>query len=202
VERVDRLPQPRLCLHVSQLAVVVHRNMDGVLVVRDRRLRRLRREVHRLRDVRLQLVVSLGGGLLLAMTSPPQRTSARSWVVMPALDSGTAATRPKYPLEGNALVLYRGAEAYVALEDRAAQDELAHRADVRLLTDGEALAFEHSLPFLIAPVDRSRDGRVGLGDVVSWFTRRLGIHECTGCRRRKRRLNRVVVWRWWARAEQ
>jgi hypothetical protein len=201
VERVDRLSQPRLCQHVSQLAVVVHRDVDGVPVVRDRRLRRLRREVHRLRDLQLRLVVSMGGGLLRAMTSPPQQKSARSWIVMPALDSGTAATRLKYPLEGNALVLYRGAEAYVALEDRSVRDELMRHVDVRLLTDREGLAFEQSLPFPIAPVDRS-DRRVGLGDVVSWFTRRFGISECTGCRRRKRRLNRVVVWRWWARAER
>ena len=143
----------------------------------------------------------MGGGLLRAMTSPPQSRSARSWVVVPALDGGTAATRPKYPLEGNALVLYRGAEAYVALEDRAVRDELVRHDDVRLLTDSEALAFEQSLPFPIAPVDRW-DRRIGLGDVVSWLTRQLGISECTGCRRRKRRLNRVVVWRWWARAEQ
>ena len=121
---------------------------------------------------------------------------------MPALDGGTAATRPKYPLEGNAFVVYRGAEAYVALEDRAVQDEIVRHVDVRLLSDGEGLAFEQSLPFPIAPVDRSADRRIGLGDVVSWFTRRLGIRECTGCRRRKRRMNRVVVWRWWARAEQ
>jgi hypothetical protein len=120
---------------------------------------------------------------------------------MPALESGTAATHPKYPFEGSALILYRGVTAYVALEDRAAQDEVARHPDVRVLTDSESREFEESLPFPVAPVDPSPDRPVGLGDVLSWFTRRLRIRECAGCGRRRRRLNEIVVWRWWVRGK-
>lgn len=198
---MDRLPQPRLRVDVSQRSLGVHRHLDGVLLVRRRQMRGLCPQVQRVCNLQLQLVVSLGGRLLLAMTSASQRTSARSWVAMPTLESGTASTHLKYPLEGNALVLYRGETAYVALEDRTAQDEVARHPDVHVLTDSESREFEESLPFPVAPVDPFPDRAVRLGDVVSWLTARLRIRECAGCRRRKRRLNEIIVWRWWVRVK-
>jgi hypothetical protein len=202
VERVDRLSQPRLRVDLSQRALGLHRNLDGVLLVRRRPLRRLCPQVQCLCNVQLQLVVPLGVRLLLAMTSSSRRVGGRSWIAMPALEGGTAAVHLKYPLEGNALVLYRGETAYVALEDRTAQDKVVRHPDVHLLTDRESREFEESLPFPAVPLDPAPDGAVRLGDVVSWLTTRLRIRECADCRRRKRRLNKIGVWGWWARAKQ
>jgi hypothetical protein len=124
--------------------------------------------------------------------------ASRVWVEMPAIASATGTARPKYSFEGNALVIYRGETAYVSFEHERAPDELAHHPDVRVLADGEGREFEESLPFPILPPTVRRRG-IGLGDMISWLTGRIGIEECAGCRRRKRQLNRVSVWGWWAR---
>lgn len=39
------------------------------------------------------------------------------------------------------------------------------------------------------------DDGIGLGDLVAALTKRLGIRECDGCRRRKAALNRVKLGR-------
>lgn len=140
--------------------------------------------------------MSLGGWLLLAMTSALGRIASRAWVKMPALESMTAAAHPKYVFKGNALVIYRGESAYVAFDDETDRDELAHHSDVHVLTDSEGREFEESLPFPVSPPTPRRNRVIGLGDVISWLTRRIGIAECSGCGARRGRLNKIVLWGW------
>lgn len=123
---------------------------------------------------------------------------SRSWLEMPTHGSATADPRPKYELEADALVIYRGDAVFVALQDEAVQENLVRHVDVRALSDEEGREFEASLPVPLAPPERPT-GRIGLGDLVSWFARRVGIRECAGCRKRRRGLNRIPVWGWWAR---
>jgi hypothetical protein len=198
VERVDRLPLSRLRVDVPQFALGLFGHLGGILLVRRRRVRWLRLEMFSLRHVRLQLVVSLGCGLLLAMRSQPRRMASRVWVEMPIVASATATERPKYSFEGNALAFYHGNRAYVSFEDERAPDELAHYSDVRVLTDSEGRELEKGLPFPMVPTVVPRRG-IGLGDAISWLTGRIGIDECAGCRRRKSQLNRVSIWGWWTR---
>jgi hypothetical protein len=126
------------------------------------------------------------------------------WVEMPAIDSRTASTRPKYPFAADALVVYRADSAFVALNDQQVRDELAGHSDVRVLSERERVEFEQSLPFqgpLIVGTPSQVGRSVGLGDIVSSLTRRLGIRECSGCGKRKSRLNSITVWRWRAKSE-
>jgi len=53
-----------VCIDMLDVAVRVHRDMGRVLLVRGGRVRRVRAAVLRVRDVRLQLVVPVGRGLL------------------------------------------------------------------------------------------------------------------------------------------
>jgi len=196
---MDRLPQELLRIDVPQLALGVHGHVGGLLLVRLRRMRRLRPQVRRLRNMRLQLVVSLGHGLLRAMRS--YRPKAREWVDMPTVTSESAVARPKYSLDGNALVVYRLDRAYVAFEDDAARGELARHSDVHVLNDSENRAFEEGLPFPLPPPRRSRVRVTGLGDAIALVTGALGIRECTGCAARRRRLNKIGSRRRWARGQ-
>jgi len=152
--------------------------------------------MHWLCHLQLQLVVPLGDGVLLAMTQAA--TPGVLWVEMPAIDSQTASTHPKYPFAADALVIYRADSAFVALNDEHIRDELASYPDVRVLSEKERREFEGSLPFQgpLVVGTRSDVGRaVGLGDLVSSITTRLGIRECSGCRNRKSRLNSIIVWK-------
>jgi hypothetical protein len=124
---------------------------------------------------------------------------ANIWVEMPVV-SGEApidAPRPKYPVIGNATLVYRRPYVYIAFRDAADALTATNYPDTRRLTPDEGRALETSLPFPIrvpALPPAGAPALVGLGDLVSWVTGRLGIAQCDGCRRRKRWLNRVVLW--------
>ena len=127
----------------------------------------------------------------------------KDWLEMPTVGSGTPedSLRPKYPIAGNAVLVYRGDKVYIAMEDGSARTEVAKQPEIRHLTPGEALQLEDSLPFPLVSFSRhdlvnNMEG-VGLGDVVAWVTHKLGFTECPGCQRRRKWLNRVVVWGWW-----
>jgi hypothetical protein len=119
---------------------------------------------------------------------------------MPSAADSTGGTRPKYAPGADAFVVHRGEQAYVSLADEAARTELALNPDVHILTGNEGVAFEHDLPFPMPPLAARRD-TVGLGDVVSRITGRIGIRECSGCQGRRERMNALRVRKWWARAK-
>jgi len=194
VECVGWLPEKQMRLDVSKFSVGVYGYVGGVFLVRCRRVWRVCPQMLGMCYMRLQLVVSLGCWLLRPMTTRPR---AKAWVKMPVVDATTAPS-PKYSIDTNALVIYRNGSAYVSFEDDVAS-KLAHHSDVHLLSDAEAREFEQRLPFPLAPDVGERRGRVvGLGDLFAAVTRTLGLRECGGCRRRKARLNKLPVWRWWS----
>ena len=134
--------------------------------------------------------------------------TVRSWIQMPVWDSTTPGgrLRPRHAIEGNALLVYRGEKVYAAPEEPGVLDRIAQLPDVRRLTRDEAANFETTLPGGGSPGSHGHvppgptalvqpSGRVGLGDAVSWLTSTLGMHECGACRERKKRLNRIAIWR-------
>jgi hypothetical protein len=135
--------------------------------------------------------------------------SARSWIEMPVSD-GTIPSehvRPMHVIQGSALLVYRGEKVYAALDEPGVVDRIAQLPDVRRLTPDEAVSLEATLPGGgMLPSHRhtarpghavlaERSGRVGLGDVIGWLTRTLRIQECGPCSQRKKRLNRITIWR-------
>ena len=128
------------------------------------------------------------------------QSTSRRWVKMPTVSSTTATALPKYSIDANAFVVYRDTSAYVSFEKEAAQDQLTHHEDVRVLSEGEAREFERTLPFHLPDLDAHSNRVTGLGDLVSALARVLGIRECSGCRRRKTTMNRIPIWGWWSRA--
>ena len=124
----------------------------------------------------------------------------RTWVEMPVVQAagGGHPDRPKYSPQITSLLVYRGSKVYVGLPNARAARDVVKNSDVRLLTDTEAHAFEQSLPFPPSPGGFARGAAegwpVGLGDLVAWVAHRLGIAECSGCRKRRALLNRVVIW--------
>ena len=130
----------------------------------------------------------------------------RLWIEMPAVGTGTPddPVRSKYPVQGKAFLIHQEGKIYVIFRDERARDEGIRHEDCRRLTPDQAPAFEESLPFPLPPhlfpYDHNHNNRsrpVGVGDIVARLTRRAGIAECGGCQRRKRWLNRIVVWGWW-----
>lgn len=125
------------------------------------------------------------------------------WLEMPTIRTGVPddRARPKYPVETNAFLVYRGDKVYVRLPDDIALPSALNGADCRRLSSTEARRLEDSLPFPVSAPSVHHDHRghepVGLGDVVSWLTHKVGIEECSACGRRKRLLNRIPVWGWW-----
>jgi hypothetical protein len=129
-----------------------------------------------------------------------------SWITMPLVGGGTAAEdRPSHPIGGNAVLVYRGEHVFVAVDEAAVAD-LERYPDVRRLSRAESAELEATLPGGGLPATRAnqsrvdgrraeRGGRLGLGDLVAWITRRLGVPECAGCSKRRRRLNRIALWR-------
>jgi len=166
-------------------------------------LRRLLGSVRGLCDLQLQLVVHLGRWLLQRVT---RAMSVHSWIQMPVSDSTTSEEplRPRYPIEGNALLIYRGDRVYAALEPKVV-DRFTQLPNVRRLTSDEASNLEATLPGgggsltdrhmhpSQAAVDES-SGHLGLGDAVSWLTSRMGIQECGACNRRRKKLNKIAIW--------
>jgi hypothetical protein len=129
------------------------------------------------------------------------------WMEMPVSEDTLQGkpARPKHMIKGNALLVYRNDKVYVAVRETDTVDSLLRQSDVRQLTADEAHRIEDSLPGIGAaklnslgasPADsHSRYRRLGLGDLVSRVTSRLGIPECDACGRRKKRLNGLTVWR-------
>lgn len=130
------------------------------------------------------------------------------WMEMPVSEDTLQGkpARPRHAIEGNALLVYRGDKVYVAVRKTGAADTLLRQPDVRRLPADEAQRIEDSLPggFGAAklhsldapsPDSQSRYRRLGLGDLVSRVTGGLRIPECDACGRRKKRLNRLTVWR-------
>jgi len=128
----------------------------------------------------------------------------RAWIEMPVVpnETGDGWARPKYPIESSATLIHRDGKVYVAFEDETARQEAAQQPDCRLLTSTEGRELEDSFPFPIASpgqqhVDENQP--VGLGDAVAWLASRVGIEECGPCQKRKRWLNRLIIWGWWRR---
>lgn len=133
--------------------------------------------------------------------------SAPVWMEMPVSEDTLQGkpARPRHTIEGNALLIYRGDKVYVAVRETGAADTLLRQSDVRRLPADEAQRIEDSLPGIGAaklyslgvPSDdpQSRYRRLGLGDLVSRVTSRLGIPECDACGRRKKKLNALTIWR-------
>ena len=144
-------------------------------------------------DLRLPLVVQVGRWVLRPM-------STMTWIEMPVVRATGVghSDRPKYPPQISSLLVYRGSKVYAGLPNARAARDVVKNSDVRLLTDTEARAFEASLPFAPSAGRFARGAAegwpVGLGDLVSWVAHRLGIAECSGCRKRRALLNRVVLW--------
>jgi hypothetical protein len=134
--------------------------------------------------------------------------SVRSWIEMPVSDDASlgGTVRPRHAIEGNALLVYRGDKVYAALNERGVADRIAELPDVRRLSQEEAGTLEATLPgrdaFASYPGYPRPDrdvvvdwpGRVGLGDVVGWLARALGMRECGTCNQRREALNRVKLW--------
>jgi len=122
---------------------------------------------------------------------------------MPA-DYETPASlgRPKYPINGSGLVIYRGSKAYALLTEVSVHNELLEHSDVRLLNQDEVRQFENHLPFPVTDFQSANGTReLRLGDLLHLLTKRAGISECGACRQRRRILNRVVIWGWWKQSE-
>jgi hypothetical protein len=127
--------------------------------------------------------------------------TGRAWIEMPAVRSASedGRLRPKYSGEGRVVVVHHMGSAYVAFEDELAQQKVEAHADCRRLSASEARAFEQALPFPLPrelfPAEGGSSSK-GLGDLVSWLMRMLGIRECRGCQGRRRRLNEFISWGW------
>ena len=134
--------------------------------------------------------------------------NVRWWIEMPVSDTAVAGepVRPRHEIEGNALLVYRGEKVYVTTDEPNVNDRIAGLPDIRVLSPDEAANLEATLPgagaftrsrntHLGQAARASTDGRLGLGDVVSWLTGILRIHECGACSKRRTTLNKIAVWR-------
>lgn len=127
------------------------------------------------------------------------------WIKMPAVKSETEKDRvhPKYPVLTKALLVYREDKVYILVDEKHAVGQVEQHDDCHRLTPTETISFEESLPFPVSsevfhngPAHRKKS-LLGLGDIIAWVAQKAGIEECSGCRARKRRLNKLAVWRWW-----
>jgi hypothetical protein len=133
--------------------------------------------------------------------------NVRSWIEMPVSDRATPGdpTRPRYAIEGSALLVYRGERVYVALDELDVIDRISQLPGVHRLSADEAASLEATLPGSGAfanhghmrsnHAEEEKTNEVGLGDAVSWLTNTLGIHECGACSERKKKLNKLTIWR-------
>lgn len=108
--------------------------------------------------------------------------------------------RPKQEIVGDATLVYRGRHVYVSFKDENNALAVAKQPETRRLTPNEVRKLEDSLPFPLLSLasrqdsDPARAKPVGLGDVVAWLMRKVGIEECESCGKRKSWLNRFVIW--------
>lgn len=124
------------------------------------------------------------------------------WASMPLVDDEERGglnygVRPKYNVDAGT-VIHQGDRAYFPLVAESNNHELLERSDVRVLTDTEVGELEQQLPYPLPsqPPDEYADNqreRVGLGDIIAKITHILGINECSGCRKRRRWLNRIPI---------
>lgn len=126
----------------------------------------------------------------------------KTWIEMPIVGGATGThVRPKYPIESDAMLVYRGERVYVLLGNRVAMAQAHRHEDVRLMTPDESHVLEKRVPFPLtaAPLFHHNHGRppLRLGDAIAYLAWRIGVAECAGCRRRRTSLNRLVIWGWW-----
>jgi hypothetical protein len=160
--------------------------------------------------VRPAIAVGGASGPLAAAVSKKTgiAMNGRSWIEMPVSDRATPGDpiRPRYAIEGSALLVYRGERVYVALDELDVIHRISQLPDVHRLSADEAASFEATLPGSGAfanhghmgpnhHAEEEKTNEVGLGDVVSWLTNTLGIHECSACSERKKKLNKLTIWR-------
>jgi len=125
---------------------------------------------------------------------------ATDWASLPLSDGNDtevgSTPRPKYRTD-SAVVVHHGGRAYVPVGPGGADRKLLDHDDVHELSDEELGALDDQVPYSLADLtDQSTRSRwVGLGDLIGAVTTRLGISECAGCRKRRRWLNRIPVWR-------
>jgi hypothetical protein len=134
------------------------------------------------------------------------------WLEMPvAYSSSTGGSvGTKYPIAGNAVVLYKNDRAYVGLRQPDTAAALATHPDVYPVSPTEVYLSDavslRSVEHLVRRTSGSGHslartaGRIGLGDAVSAVARGLGLSECRGCARRRHVLNRFTTRRRWQRS--
>lgn len=135
--------------------------------------------------------------------------SAIYWLNVPLAERTENGGQPVLKYDApNTLVLPVDGTAYVGIADEEAAERLLSHPDVTTLGKAERSRIEpvpgvpvtwESLEAQIPSLGTIHGGKkaVGLGDVISALTRRVRMHECGSCRRRKRGLNRITVWGWW-----
>ena len=127
--------------------------------------------------------------------------SEKTWYEVPTqIDEESGIPRPRYALTGNTVIVYSANRAYVAFENEQDIAAIQELPGVRRLTVADVRDLSQNLPFgLFSGKEEIQEepNFIGLGDVISWITQKLGIHECEGCRRRKKWLNRVPIWPRW-----
>lgn len=131
------------------------------------------------------------------------------WLTVPVEQQAGRNTLPslKYDVP-NAIIVRDSEMAYVGIIDGEAAERLLTYPDVVILSEKEKKlieivpgipvsweSLESQVPALGA--DHQQKSAVGLGDVISAFTRRARIPECGSCGRRRKGLNRITVWGWW-----
>jgi hypothetical protein len=126
----------------------------------------------------------------------------RVWIKVPATGIGTDAdpVRAKTQVEGTAFLVHHEGNVYITFRDDVDYARTIRQSDCYQLTREEGRAFEETLTFPLPDrlfPDRANVQRVGLGDVVAWVARTIGITECGQCQQRRRKLNRIIVWGWW-----
>lgn len=71
---------------------------------------------------------------------------AATWLEMAAINTPGQPARAAHPIEGDALLVYRGDKVYVAIKQPAIAADLLQGADVRRLAANEAQNLEKRLP--------------------------------------------------------
>lgn len=126
--------------------------------------------------------------------------SLKVWFKMPVVggESPDDPLRPKYPIVGNATLVYHGQHVFISFKDGDDIQQVAKLQETIRLTPNELRDLDDSLPFPLPsfePKHKDPPKLIGLGDVVAWLASKIGFKECEGCRKRKNWLNRLVIWR-------
>jgi hypothetical protein len=146
-------------------------------------------------------VVQLGNGLLQTMIG--RRNDAvfdsGAWFEMPAVgdENRSGRSRPKYEIPSRALLVYHGQRVSVRLLEPADEVDFVGHPDVRRLSYRESEKLEVAYPFVAHADNPIARKPLRLGDAVSRIAGTMRINECEPCRRRRRRLNRIIIWGWW-----